>query len=306
MTPAKTQNPHSGGSLMRVTLVTCVAWPEVSASDQLYAEALAEVGVSVTGAPWNGPLEPFLDVDLVVLRSNWDYHHDLAGFTAWLDDLEQRGIRMQNAPSLVRWNLDKRYLLDLGRRDVRVPRTEVAPADPATIAGILARHGWEQAVLKPTVGASGHGVRLVRAGDLPDAMPASDAPTQAGTLIVQELLPEVVEHGEASYVFFDGAYSHALLKRPAAGDFRVNSQYQGTVEAFSPDAHLVQQARAVLGVLDEVPLYARVDGVSRDGALLVTELELNEPALSMTLAPGSAARFAEATVRRLRMSRNER
>ena len=287
---------------MRVTLVTCAAWPEVSASDQLYAEALAYLGVAVTGAPWNGPLEPFLDADLVVLRSNWDYHHDLAGFTTWLDTLEQRGTRVQNAPSLVRWNLDKRYLLDLDRRGVRVPRTEVAPASTSAITQIIARNGWEQAVLKPTVGASGHGVRLVRASELPDTMPEADAATQAGAVIVQEFLPEVVEHGEASYVFFDGMYSHALLKRPATGDFRVNSQYQGTVEAFFPDAHLIQQAGAALDVLDEMPLYARVDGVVRDGALLVTELELNEPALSMTLAPGSAARFAEATVRRLRPS----
>ena len=50
-------------------------------------------------------------------------------------------------------------------------------------------------------------------------------------------------------------------------------------------------------MLDETPLYARVDGIVRDGAVMVTELELIEPSLSMTLAPGSAARFAEATVR---------
>jgi glutathione synthase/RimK-type ligase-like ATP-grasp enzyme len=121
-----------------------------------------------------------------------------------------------------------------------------------------------------------------------------------GEMVVQEFLHEVVESGEASYVFFDGVFSHATLKRPAAGDFRVNSDYRGTVEAFDPDESLVRQAGAVLDVLDQVPLYARVDGVTRDGALLVTELEVNEPALSMTLAPGSAERFAEATVRRLR------
>src|SRR5688500_3673165 len=129
---------------MRVALVTCLAWPELSASDRLYAEALRGLSVDVVGAPWNGPPELFAGVDLVVLRSNWDYHHDLARFTAWLDGLEQRGTAVQNAPGLVRWNLDKRYLLDLERRGVRVPETEVAPADPSAIDAVLARRGWQQ------------------------------------------------------------------------------------------------------------------------------------------------------------------
>ena len=122
---------------MHVTLVTCAAWPELSASDRLYAEALERLGVTVEGAPWNGPAEPFVGADLVVLRSNWDYHHDLAGFTVWLDGLERSGAYVLNAPSLVRWNLDKRYLLDLARWVVRVPQTEVVPADPSAIAPVL-------------------------------------------------------------------------------------------------------------------------------------------------------------------------
>ena len=250
------------------------------------------------GAPWNGPSEPFVGADLVVLRSTWDYHRDLAGFTAWLDGLERRGTPVLNPLSLVRWNLDKRYLLDLERRGVRVPATEVVPADPSAIAAVLERRGWETAVVKPLVGASGHGVRLLRAGEsltLDDATAAS----RPDGLLMQEFLPEIVQAGEASLVFFDGAYSHAALKRPASGDFRVNSDYQGTVEPFRPDADLVRQARAALDTLEEVPLYARVDVVVRDGGPIVVELELIEPALFLSLVPEGAVRFAEATMRRL-------
>jgi glutathione synthase/RimK-type ligase-like ATP-grasp enzyme len=255
------------------------------------------LGAAVVGAPWNGPPEPFVGADLVVLRSNWDYHHDLAGFTAWLDGLERRGTRILNAPSVVRWNLDKRYLLDLQRRGVRVPATEVVPADPAAITRVLARRGWETAVAKPLVGASGHGVRLLRAGG-PPALEGSTTSHPDG-LLVQEFLHEIVQDGEASLVFFDGEYSHAALKRPAAGEFRVNSDYQGTVEPFRPDADLVRRARAALDGLDETPLYARVDVVVRDGEPIVVELELNEPSLFLSLVPDAAVRFAEATMRRL-------
>ena len=85
--------------------------------------------------------------------------------------------------------------------------------------------------------------------------------------MMQEYLPEVAQAGEISLVFFDGAYSHAALKRPALGDFRVNSDYQGTSEPFWPDTDLVRQAQAALETLDETPLYARVDVIVRDGEL---------------------------------------
>jgi hypothetical protein len=40
---------------LRVALVTCTTWPELSASDRLYAEALEQLGVTTVAAPWNGP-----------------------------------------------------------------------------------------------------------------------------------------------------------------------------------------------------------------------------------------------------------
>jgi hypothetical protein len=59
------------------------------------------------------------------------------------------------------------------------------------------------------------------------------------------------------------------------------------------------QARSVLAALPELPLYARVDGVLRDGRLLLMELELIEPGLALNVDPASADRFAAATLRRL-------
>jgi glutathione synthase/RimK-type ligase-like ATP-grasp enzyme len=124
--------------------------------------------------------------------------------------------------------------------------------------------------------------------------------TGARPFLVQEYLPGVTEGGEVSLVFFEGTFSHALLKCPQAGEFRVNSQYGGTVSLLGgPPAVLVDQARATLDALPEVPLYARVDGVWGDGRFVLLELELNEPALGLHLAPAAADRFADAIVERL-------
>src|SRR5262245_50458697 len=104
-----------------VTLVTCRTWPELFPSDQLYGSALAARGVKVAVAPWNGPFEPFANAGAVVLRANWDYHQELPRFSAWLDALDACSVPVFNPTELVRWNLEKGYLLQLAECGVRVP-----------------------------------------------------------------------------------------------------------------------------------------------------------------------------------------
>jgi glutathione synthase/RimK-type ligase-like ATP-grasp enzyme len=157
--------------------------------------------------------------------------------------------------------------------------------------------GLEEAVIKPAIGASGHEVTIVRRGALVGGGAA--AWTSRTPVVVQEVMPEVGRDGEVSCVFFDGDFSHAALKRPREGEFRVNSQYGGEVTKLALPDSLVAQARAALATLGGMPLYARVDSVLRDGAFVLMELELIEPGLMLDLDPAAAGRFAAATVRRL-------
>lgn len=287
---------------MQIALATCARWPELSASDQRYAEALARRGASVRPAPWNGPAEPFAGADLIVLRSTWDYHDAPESFAAWLDCHTRAAPPMLNPPALARWNLEKGYLLDLAARGVSIPATRVVPAEPDALIAAVADSDRDRVVVKPAVGQSGHGVHLVRSEDVA-AFAARDLPAIAASrLLVQEFMPEVQRDGELSCVFFEGAFSHAAVKRPAADDFRVNSQYQGTYERADPPAGVIDGAAAVLAALDDPPLYARVDGVVREGAFMLMELELIEPGLFLTLDPAAPDRFAEATLRRLTSS----
>ncbi|MER3421118.1 MAG: glutathione synthetase [Chloroflexota bacterium] len=282
-----------------VTLVTCRRWPDLSSSDRRYAEALRVRNCVVQVAPWNGARTPFINAQAVVLRANWDYHHELAAFTAWLTWLEQGGIPVFNSASLVRWNLDKRYLLALAGAGVLIPATRVVSPEPTAVARAMRAAGWRRAVAKPVIGASGHNVWLIEDGaEATLALLRGLSPSPGEAYLLQEFIPEV-QAGELSCVFFDGVFSHAFLRVPSRGEFRVNSQYGGRLMPAYPPATVVRQARAVLDCLPEVPLYARVDGVVRAGQLLVMELELNEPALALDLAPHAAERFATATLRRL-------
>ena len=58
---------------------------------------------------------------------------------------------------------------------------------------------------------------------------------------------------------------------------------------------LLAAARATDTAVEEI-LYARVDGIVRNSALLLMELEVIEPVLFFSHAPGAAARMAELIV----------
>lgn len=141
-----------------VDLVTCVAYPDITASDGLLAAALRARGAVVRARPWNAPTAPSSPADFTVVRSSWDYHADAAGYDRWLGEVAAHSVLL-NPLELIRWNLDKRYLLDLAAADLPIPRTAIL--DP--VRRDLPAWVTEGApvVLKPLVGASGVGVELV-------------------------------------------------------------------------------------------------------------------------------------------------
>ncbi|MGH2603211.1 MAG: ATP-grasp domain-containing protein [Dehalococcoidia bacterium] len=300
--------------MTRIVLATCNLWPDLGASDCLYAEALEARGAQVTAAPWNGPQGQFRAADLVVLRSNWDYHYEPAAFALWLELLTRAGTTVLNPPEMALWNMHKRYLLTLGEHGVRVPQTFEVDYESASIRGALQDLGGETAVLKPAIGASGFHVYKATRRNLDEVVARVQAGLPDRPLLAQEFLPEIAE-GERSFVFIDGQFCHLLRRQPDVSrrldhdgdepEFRANGTHGVTTTLAEAEPGAIAQARAVLDVLPaildmaEPPLYARVDGVFRNGQLILTELELNEPWLGMNLHPPTAERFADATLRRL-------
>src|SRR5262249_41941255 len=117
-------------------------------------------------------------------------------------------------------------------------------------------------------------------------------------ILVQEFV-QSIDAGEQAGVFFDGVFSHGLRRTAAPGEFRINTQYGGRMEATRLAPDIVDQMQTVLRLLSERPLYARVDGVQQRRDFVLMEVELNEPGLGLDLAPDSADRFADALLRRL-------
>lgn len=288
-----------------IAFATWQGLPDLTADDRLAVAPLATHGVRVVPYDWQGPMPDGLDA--VVLRSCWNYHLEEAAFRAWLDALEARGVPVLNPVAVARWNLEKGYLRALAARGVRLPTTAWVARGAATpLAELLDGHGLDHVVVKPSVSGTAYRTwRTSRERAAADEAAFAGLVADAGVL-VQAFVPEVLVAGEVSLVFVRGAFSHAVRKRPAAGDFRVQSDFGGSRERFSPAPRLLAQAEHVLaavaaelGQVGEDLLYARVDGIEVDDAFVLMELEVLDPELYLAQDPAAPGRFADAIARAL-------
>jgi glutathione synthase/RimK-type ligase-like ATP-grasp enzyme len=253
---------------------------------------------------WDAASGEWATFDAVVIRSCWDYHLKLAPFLEWLDRLGRLGVPVFNSPGLIRWNADKHYLLELAARGVTIVPTRLVRQDAAdprrALLEALDGLGADEAVVKPAVSASAHATwRTSRERADADA-PAFAALVSAGDVLVQPFLRTVAEAGEWSLVCFGGMPSHTVLKRPAPGDWRVQSELGGSAQRLPMPTAALRQAEQVLEAAEAAGArYARVDGCVMDGRFVLMELELIEPQLYLPLEPEAAARFARAIVEAL-------
>ncbi|HZJ54885.1 MAG TPA: hypothetical protein VFD38_12160 [Myxococcaceae bacterium] len=273
--------------------MTSEAYRELTPDDRSGVPALSGRGIEVVPVVWTESLPAGLDA--LVLRSTWDYHLRLPDFLRWVEGIEQSGIRLLNPPPAVRWNVDKKYLLEIEARGVTiVPTRHAARGSGVELGALLREAGWSEVVVKPSVSGGAFATWRTTAS-APDAERFAHQ-LETMDCLVQPFLPELVSEGEWSLLFFGGRYSHAVLKRPGRGDFRVQEEFGGVFRPAAAPPAIIDAATRALEASRQETLYARVDGVVRGGRLEVMELELVEPTLFLETSPGAAERFADALV----------
>ena len=259
------------------------------------ADALTRAGAMVEPVVWTdcGDLDRF---DLILPLVAWGYHLDYERWLGFLARAEAAGWPMINPPALLRWNSDKEYLTELFDRGIpTVPTLAVEACCDEDLEEARREFGSDWLVIKPPISASAAGThRLGPADDLP--------PNSRGRpMIIQPLIEEIARTGEFSLMLFDGEFSHAVVKRPKTGDFRVQPHLGGITLPSPPPPGGIALARQALAAAPAKATYARVDLVpGDDGALLVMELELIEPALFLDHAPDEGAAFTRAILSSVR------
>lgn len=283
-----------------VAIATCGGEP-VDAEDQAFLDAaLARQGVRSDLIAWDADDADWDRYDLVVIRSTWDYTERLEEFLAWAASVP----RLANPFEVLAWNTDKRYLADLADAGVpTVPTRFLVAGDELVIPDA------EHFVVKPAVGAGSMGAEKFAAAEATAARGHLEGLVAGGaTAMVQPYLDQVEVDAETGVIVIDGSVSHAIAKgamlvvaeMDRSGLFRaeaIEAREATTAELEVVDAAL-SVARAHLG-LSEPLLYARVDLLPTDDGPVVIELELTEPSLFLSTAPGAADRLATAIARSL-------
>ncbi len=280
--------------MARIAFATWRAQPEMTADDRLAIEPLRDRGIEVESIPWSSTAAEWTRFDAVVLRSCWDYHVRVRAFVDWLEKLEASEVRVVNPVPIVRWNLDKRYLQELGQLGFSVePTVWLETGRPLELNVLLDRQEWDEAVIKPVVSASAYGTWRVTRLSGADDQRRLERMLDRGVVMAQRLNPAIRTAGEWSFVFLGGDYSHAVLKTPAPNEFRVQEKLGGMVRAAEPPSQMVREAEQVIAAIAGDAVYARVDGVADCTRLTVMEIELIEPSLFLGFSPDSPIRFAD-------------
>jgi glutathione synthase/RimK-type ligase-like ATP-grasp enzyme len=278
-----------------VAVASCLVLPEPDADLPPLLKALGAAGLSAEVMAWDDAGARFGEGRLTLLRSTWNYSEQPSRFLAWVDRVAGRSA-LWNGRETVRWNIHKRYLLDLEAKGVPIVPTLLLPRGAATTLKELARErGWSEVVVKPAISAGSRATLRVTAGSAAGEAHLRSLASREDVL-VQPYLASVEGHGERSIVWVDGEPTHAVRKSP---------RFLGDAESVSTPVPIAEDelrlAHRAVAAAPGPLLYARID-LARDerGAVRLMELELIEPSLFFPQAPAALDRYVAAVRNRLR------
>ncbi len=284
--------------MRKLALATSNAYSELTTDERLVLDKLLYFGVDVEPIVWDAKDVTWKQFDAVFIRSCWDYHVRHDEFFRWIDTIVGEGVAVFNSPEILRKNYHKGYLKELVAEGIAVaPTVWLNKESPTNLQTILQEQDWQRAVVKPTISANAESTWLTSTND-----PAGDQQQLESMLdkhpeiMVQKYIEQITTRGEWSFIFFECEFSHAVIKHPKEGDFRIQEHLGGGCNSKRPPNNLLAQAQKVIESMDEKCVYARVDGIEVENQLLLMELELIEPALYLDKHPKAPSRFAEAIV----------
>jgi len=284
-----------------VAFLTMDSLADFVAYDQLVVEQLQQAGITVHEVSWRHPAPEWDQYSLVIIRSPWDYQADPQAFLAVLEQIEQSSARLLNSLETVRWNIRKTYLRQLEQAGhTIVPTVWLESPSAAELKAVIAYWNTPEIVVKPMIGANADNALRLSNGASPELLQQAAAAFRNTTALAQPFIESVLRTGEYSLIFFNGKYSHAVLKTPKTGDFRVQEEHGGIICSVQPAPDIIACAERSLLSCPQPLLYARVDLVRLPtGQPAIMEVELIEPSLYLSFDSLSPARFADCILRAL-------
>ena len=211
--------------------------------DNLLEQPLQALGWQMHMVSWRDEKVNWNDYAAVIIRSPWDYQDDAPAFLQVLSNIEQSSAHLENSLTTVEWNIDKKYLRELESNGVNIVKT--LWRENLTLQQVgeyFTQLNVEQLVIKPRISANADNTFWLTKENYTSFYPQLEKAFSASEFLVQPFMESVINEGEFSLFYFNGDYSHAILKTPKDSDFRVQEEHGGRLAAITPEASLIEHA----------------------------------------------------------------
>jgi glutathione synthase/RimK-type ligase-like ATP-grasp enzyme len=266
---------------------------QVLLEDKLVQEALEAKGLKVIRKDWACEKFDWSKASYALFRTTWDYFDRYTDFFRWFEKT-QKLLTFINSPEIIYWNLDKHYLKELNSKGVNIPNTLfIEPGENITLEQLFNSKNWDKAIIKPAIGGAARETYLIDSNSLDEYESTFQSLISNEAMLFQEFQKNIQFSGEISLIMIGGKYTHAVLKKAKADDFRVQDDFGGSVEVYTPSQNEIDFAEKALTACPNQPLYARVDlFYDNTDQLSLGELELIEPELWFRNYPKAADELA--------------
>jgi glutathione synthase/RimK-type ligase-like ATP-grasp enzyme len=263
--------------------------------DNILKEAFENKGFKVLRLAWDDTTFDWATTKAIIFRSTWDYFYRFDEFFKWLKHVSSK-TRLINSEALIKWNIDKRYLLELKNNGVHIAESYfISRNSDITLTELHNKLGWQETVLKPCISGTARHTYKLNERNIVEHESIFQELINKEAMMLQPFQYDIVHKGEVSMMLINGEFTHAVLKTAKSDDFRVQDEFGGSVSIYQPTNEEIDFAVKTIKACFELPLYARVDIFNdNNGKVALSELELIEPELWFRFHSESAQLLAEA------------
>jgi glutathione synthase/RimK-type ligase-like ATP-grasp enzyme len=275
----------------QIVMVTTVKMPKPDLDSSLLIDELEKLGIFSQIIPWDSDID-WAKVPMVLLRTPWDYFQRAEEFLNWAEKVD-KVTKLLNPFELVKWNAHKSYLLDLEQQGVPIiPTILIRKNEAQNSARIFNSLKFDEMVIKPAISGGAVGALMAKKSD-PQLFTHLNELLKTHDVLIQPFISNILDDGEVSLIYFAGKFSHAIHKKGAKGEYRVQEEYGGSVHLYNPTLEELELSENILSKTKIPATYARVDLVKYEGKATLMEFEIIEPELFLKNSPEGTRHFAE-------------
>jgi glutathione synthase/RimK-type ligase-like ATP-grasp enzyme len=285
---------------MRIAVITyeargSYATENIQDEDKILEEILTELDLDFCFEVWSDTNVLWSSYTHLLMKSPWDYFDRYPEFLAWCQKIKNLGIPVINDIDTVIRNSNKRYLQDIENHGFPiVPTIFHSKNTMPDIESCFGIFGTEEMVIKPTVSGGAKNTLKIQKESWESNREQIQNLLASEDFMLQPYVKEVAEVGEISYLYFNGKFSHAVLKSAKSGEFRVQHFFGGKILPVDPTLIELVYIQKIIDEFAADTLYARVDGVWIKGVFYLMELELIEPYLFIFTAKEARENYKNA------------